>query len=165
MFKLKPISKEGIELALDKADRYRLLNEPIEAESICRDVLEIDPENQRAIIILILSITDQFSDGIIMDEKQALRLLPHLKSEYEQNYYAGIVFERQAKAALKRGTPGYKYDAYEWFCDAMNYFEKAETLRPPGNDDAILRWNTCARLIMKNDLGPRQESYTETFLE
>ena len=35
--------------ALEKALRYRLLNEPVEAESICRDVLEVDPDNQAAL--------------------------------------------------------------------------------------------------------------------
>ena len=46
MFQLKSLSMEGITAALDKAERYRLLNEPREAESICLDVLEIDPENR-----------------------------------------------------------------------------------------------------------------------
>ena len=35
--------------------------------------------------------------------------------------------------------------------------EKAEELRPPGNDDALLRWNACARIIMGNGLAPRSE--------
>jgi len=30
-------------------------------------------------------------------------------------------------------------------------------LRPPGNDDALLRWNACARIIMGNGLAPRSE--------
>jgi hypothetical protein len=39
----------------------------------------------------------------------------------------------------------------------MHWFEKAEPLRPPGHDDAILRWNTCARIIERNKLVPREE--------
>ncbi len=38
----------------------------------------------------------------------------------------------------------------------MSCFEKAEPLRPPGHDDAILRWNTCARIIERNKLVPRE---------
>ena len=30
---------------------------------------------------------------------------------------------------------------------AMVHYEQAEALRPPDNEDAILRWNTCARII------------------
>ena len=47
MFELKPLNKDAIPAALDKAMRYRLLNEPGAAESICLDVLRIDPENQQ----------------------------------------------------------------------------------------------------------------------
>ena len=46
MFQPKPISKDVIPSALAKAERYRLLNEPGEAESICLDVLQIEPDNQ-----------------------------------------------------------------------------------------------------------------------
>ena len=48
MFDLKPLSKDAIESALAKAERHRFLNEPDEAESICLDVLEVDPDNQPA---------------------------------------------------------------------------------------------------------------------
>jgi hypothetical protein len=32
----------------------------------------------------------------------------------------------------------------------MSWYEKAEAQRPAGNDEAILRWNTCARLLAGN---------------
>jgi len=163
MFKLKPISKEGIPAALEKAERYRLLNDPSEAESICRDVLEIDPQNQKAVAALILSITDQFGHGSF--EKQARELLARLNSAYDQAYYTGIILERQAKAALKRGTPGSQHDAYEWFHEAMEEFEKAEKIRPQGNDSAILRWNACIRTILRYQLVPRSEEKVHHFLE
>jgi hypothetical protein len=165
MFQLKSLSMEGIAAALDKAERYRLLNEPREAESICLDVLEIDPENQRALVILLLSITDQFGRRDRDEARQARELLPRLRDEYDRTYYAGIIFERQAKTILKRGTPGGGSQAYDWFRNAMDLFEKAESIRPPGNDDALLRWNTCARTIMRYKLTPRQEDYVEPFLE
>ena len=165
MFQLKSLSNEGIGAALDKAVRYRLLNEPREAESICLDVLEIDPENQEALVILLLSITDQFGRRDPDATRHARALLPRLHDEYERTYYAGIIFERQAKTILKRGTPGGGSQAYDLLRNAMDLFEKAETIRPPGNDDALLRWNTCARTIMRYKLTPRQEEYVEPFLE
>jgi len=165
MFQLKSLSKEGIAAALEKAERYRLLNEPREAESICLDVLAIDPENQKALIILLLSITDQFGRRDTDPVKSARELLPRLHDEYDRLYYAGIIYERQAKTILKRGTPGGEFQAYDWFRNAMELFEKAEAVRPPGNDDALLRWNTCARTMMRYRLAPRQEDYVEPFLE
>ena len=165
MFQLKSLSKEGIAAALDKAERYRLLNEPREAESICLDILEIEPEHQKALIVLLLSMTDQFGRHMSDDVKRAQELLPRLRDEYERIYYAGIIFERQAKAILKRRTPGSETLAYHWFRNAMEHFEQAEAIRPPGNDDALLRWNTCARTIMRHKLTPRQEEYVESFLE
>ena len=165
MFQLKSLSNEGIAAALEKAERYRLLNEPREAESICLDVLEIDPENQKALVIMLLSITDQFGRRERDEAKQARELLPRLHDEYDRLYYAGIIFERQAKTILKRGTPGGVYQAYDWLRNAMDLFEKAESIRPPGNDDALLRWNTCVRTIARYKLTPRQDDYVEPFLE
>ena len=165
MFQLKPISKDGIPDALEKAERYRLLNEPRLAESICLDILEIDHQNHEAIITLLLAITDQFGRIPSADVYEARKLLPHLINEYEQFYYGGIICERNAKAILNKGITGGNFTAYEWLRDAMNLFEKAEAIRPTGNDDSILRWNTCARLIQRNHLEPRREDYIEPPLE
>lgn len=165
MIKLKRISKKGVREALAKAERYRLLNEPKEAESICLDILAVDPKNAKALVILLLSVTDQFDNEMGEQVEQARELLKRLSNKYQQAYYEGIVYERQAKAALRRGAPGSQTDAYEWLRDAMERFEKAESLRPPGNDDAILRWNTCARLINLKNLEPRMEERVELPLE
>jgi len=164
MFKLKPLSEEAIPAALEKAERYRLLNEPAEAESICLDVLEAAPENQQALIILLLAVTDRFSKGFAVSDTQAKELLGRLTGEYERAYYAGILAERRAKMKLTQGPPG-SFFAYDLFREAMDWFEKAEALRPPGNDDALLRWNTCARIITKNKLVPREEERMELPLE
>lgn len=163
MFKLKRISKAGISAALEKAERYRLLNDPSEAESICLDVLEIDPKNQKAIVALILSMTDQFGKG--SSKEQASEILPRLTKKFERVYYAGIICERQAKAVLHRGTPGSHHDAYQWYREAMEHFEKAQKLSPRGNDGAILRWNACARMIQRHRLSARTDDKTEHFLE
>ena len=59
-FELKTLHAEALPRALEKAERYRLLNEPSEAESICLDVLAIDRDNQAALVTLLLALTDQF---------------------------------------------------------------------------------------------------------
>ena len=160
---LKKLSKEAIPAALEKANRYRLLNEPGEAESICLDVLHVDSENQEAIIILLLALTDRFTKGYGVSDTQAKELLSRIKGEYERYYYAGIFAERRAKTKLTQNTPDCRYQAYDLFRDAMEWFEKAEQVRPSENDDALLRWNTCARIIASNKLVPREEEERTEF--
>ena len=91
MFQLKSISKEGISVALEKAERYRLLNEPWLAESICFDILEVEPNNTKAIVTLLLAITDQFSTASLANVNQARQLLYRLPDEYMRHYYGGII--------------------------------------------------------------------------
>lgn len=148
---LKPITREGIPTALQKAERYRLLNDSSAAESICLDILAVEPENQSALIMLVLSITDQFSEDTPDGVKRARDVLPKLKDEYKRHYYAGIIAERKAKSILRRGAMGGDAVAHDWFRDAMKSYEKAEAMRPAGNDEAILRWNTCARLLDRHE--------------
>ena len=150
MFELKPLSSEGVEAALRKAVRYRLLNEPFEAGSICLDVLEVDPENQDALTTLILARTDQFASAGGATVSDAKELIPRLKGEYRREYYAGIICERRGEAFLRTLSAGVGPIAYDWLRTAMKHYEKAEALRPDASDDAILRWNTCARMIMKH---------------
>jgi len=155
---LKPITRDGIPAALQKAERYRLLNDSSAAESICLDVLEIDPTNQEALIALLLSITDQFSEEMADGVNRAREVLPRIKDEYELTYYAGIICERRARAQLHRGALGSAEVAAEWFREAMTWYEKAEAMRPHGNDEAILRWNTCVRMLSRHEreAGPRE---------
>jgi hypothetical protein len=152
MFQPKPISKEAIPAALMKAERYRLLNEPGEAESICLDVLQIDPSNQEALVMLVLALTDQFRDEMTSSRNTPARagdLLPRISDEYDRAYYAGIIRERRAKAVLQRERFAATATAAEWLREAMQYFERAEAIRPAHNDDAVLRWNACARLLQQ----------------
>jgi tetratricopeptide (TPR) repeat protein len=165
MFELKRLSSEAVPAALERALRYRLLNEPAEAESICHDVLEIDPENQEALVMLLLAITDRLGKGYGVGVTESQEVLVRLRDEYERAYYSGIVCERQGKAQLRQGYPGAGHDAYEFLREAMTWFEKAEALRPPKNDDALLHWNTCARIIMRNQLAPRVEEKAGVELE
>lgn len=154
-FELKALSKTAIPAALERAERYRLLNEPVQAESICLDILATDPDNQQAIILLLLSLCDQFTENIPENLDRAWSLLSRLKDEYLQAYYQGLLFERQARVYMRRASPGSGFSAYDLFCDAMRLYEKAARVRPPGNDEALLRWNTCARTIMSSRLQPR----------
>jgi tetratricopeptide (TPR) repeat protein len=148
---LKPITREGIPAALQKAERYRLLNDSSAAESICLDVLEIDPDNQEAIVSLLLAITDQFTEEMGEGVRRAREVLPRITDEYERAYYAGIICERRARAQLHRGSLGSAEVASEGFREAMRWYERAEPMRPKGNDEAILRWNTCARMLGRHE--------------
>jgi hypothetical protein len=147
-FELKRIAPNSIPEALAKVERYRLLNEPSLAESICLDILEAAPENQEALVALLLARTDQFGAGA--SQSSALEVLERIESEYARAYYGGIVWERVAHHHLRQGRPSSPSAAYHALFKAMEFYERAEALRPPGNDDAILRWNTCARIIMRN---------------
>jgi hypothetical protein len=153
-FELKPISVESIPDALAKVERYRLLNEPNLAESICLDILTIVPAHQQALISLLLALTDQFGSGVTV--AAAHKVLARIQGDYERAYYSGIVQERLGHAHLRQGGPGSAVVAYHDLREAMEHYERAEAIRPPGNDDAILRWNTCARVIMRNpEVRPR----------
>lgn len=163
MFELKSLTPEGIPAALEKAHRYRLLNEPEQAESICEDVLRIDGQNQDALIGLVLALTDRLHGPRPVSPERARALLPCLHGEYEREYYAGIIDEREGIAWLRSALPQSGPAAYVCFREAMDHFEKAELRRPPANDDALLRWNTCARMINSHpDVAPPRERHDAT---
>jgi hypothetical protein len=148
MYELKRLSREAVAPALERAERYRLLNEPVEAESICRDVLAIEPENQKALATLVLALSDQLDENLTVAFDQGRAALARLADEYDRRYYGGILCERRAKAHWRRRGPGCAALAAAWFREALAHYESAITLRRPGNDDPILRWNTCARILM-----------------
>jgi hypothetical protein len=164
MFTLKPISRDSVDGSLATAERYRLLNEPHEAESICRDILEVAPANQQARVSLILALTDQ-----IQQESSAfscaLSEISGLETEYDRAYYAGIAWERRAKAVYAAAATGAGAYAHGWLVKALHLFEQAERLRPAGNDDAILRWNACVRFLDRHkQLRPEAEEVREPIL-
>ena len=166
MFELKRLSQEGIPGALDKALRYRLLGQPWEAESIYLDVLQADANNQPALTGLLLALTDQFDQHLSGVLGRAQEVLPRIRDGYERAYYSGIFCERRAKAVLHRANPGADRMAQALLREAMSWFEQAETIRPAGDDDALLRWNACARLVMRQpqaEIGAEErfEPYTD----
>ena len=141
---LKRILASGVDAALQKADKYRELNQPGEAESICRDVLAVSPDHQLALRILGLALTDQFdASGARVVEAQ--QIFAALHDPYERAFYGGLACERQAKAQLGARLPF--YSVRPLFDQALAHYAEAETLRPSGNDDAILRWNSCVRTL------------------
>jgi len=159
-FKLKTISQAGIPEAIAKAELYRSLNEPEEAESICRDILAVEPEHQLALRLLGLAITDQFSGDASDRYGEVETLFLRLAEPYERFYYTGLLHERRAKAQMRvRRSPHTLTPLFE---EAMRCFAEAEAIRPPGNDDAILRWNRCARLLQSHP-DFRQQKESEAF--
>lgn len=149
MFDLKPLDPDAVPAALARAERYRLLNEPSEAESICLDILAVDPANQPARIMLLLALTDQFEQAAGAHQS-ARDVVAGLTSEDHQAYYAGIIAERRAKTQFARAGAAASAGVYDWLIEAMHHFERAEGLRPPGNDDARLRWNACVRFMQRH---------------
>ena len=147
MYELKPISRDAIPRAIQKAERYRLLNQSWAAESICLDILQIDPGNQQVLVMLVLALTDLHSGVAASGVKRATEYLARITDEYQRTYYSGMIAERRGQALLASGGMGSSGMAVDSLKEAMKYYEKAEAIRPPGNDDAILRWNTCARVL------------------
>jgi tetratricopeptide (TPR) repeat protein len=150
MFELKRLSTAAIPGALAKAERYRLLNEPEQAQSICEDVLTAEPANFEAVRILILALTDSFPHHDPTNVSRAQELVARLPSEYERAYFAGLIAERRARALLTRGGAGRALPAGDLIREAMRAFERAETVKPADNEDALLRWNACARLLQRH---------------
>jgi tetratricopeptide (TPR) repeat protein len=144
-YMLKTIAKSGIDGALFKAQLYRYLNEPEESESICQDILAADPDNQAALRLLGLAITDQFHGTALDRYAEVETAFQHLSDAYKKEYYFGILWERRAKAQARAGRPSHVWAPL--FEEAMKHFEAAEQIKPTDNEEAVLRWNRCVRLL------------------
>ena len=155
-FSLRPISRSAVPEAIKKAEHYRLLNDPEQAESICLDILDVDAANQQALVVLILAMTDQFgSDHGPLSDVPLAEYLARVDDPYHRSYYTGLVHERQARALLRRAQS--RVFAYDGLRDAMDWYETAASIRPSDNDEAVLRWNACVRTIDRAHLEPRPE--------
>ncbi len=161
MYALKRLHPDSIEQALVKADHYRELNQPEEAESICRDVLAVSANHPGALKLLGLALTDQFPTAWTRVFDEALTIFEKLGSEYERVYYAGIAYERCAKAQLENGQA---HNAMVSFETALDYYGRAGELAPPeASADPVLRWNRCVRMLsfhpeLQNATGPARGS-------
>ena len=151
--------------ATQKAERYRLLNQSSAAESICLDVLEVDPANQQALVTLLLAITDQFVERAGRAARGArgrcCRGSP--TSTSARTTRASSPSAARTRSS-RSGAMHAEAMAATTLRAAMEWFEKAERLRPPGNDDAILRWNTCQRTLARmRRLEMAEEQYEPSF--
>ena len=165
MKQLKKISQASVPSALKKAERYRLLNEPSEAESICHDILEVDAKNSDAKVMLVLSLSDQLTERMAAFE-EAREVVGTLETDYERNYFMGLLCERRARAHFRHGSVGSEHVAYDWFQDALEFFDKAAKGRPEGNDDSYFRWNAVIRTLEQHpSLQPHQENSETQLLE
>ncbi|MBM9603743.1 hypothetical protein [Desulfopila inferna] len=167
MIELRKIKRENIPSALELAKQYRLLNEPDEAESICLDILEVDPDHQDTLITLLLALTDKFSSsGLSPSFEKAKAIVDRLPVPYCKSYYRGILYERRAKNYLKQEEPGGGAAAYQWFAKAMKSYDEAIKTCDPSNQDAVLRWNSCARIINSNpEVRSEEKSAPEMLLD
>jgi hypothetical protein len=155
-FAFRLLSKDSIPDALGKAERYRLLGEPDEAESVCLDILQVDPDNQDARVTLILAISDQFDKERRPRVELAMKVVADLTDEYQRRYYEAVVLEREARAHLELETPPVL--VFLRYCEAMDRFAAAATIRPSGDDSAVIRWNACVRAIRRRQLQPGLEA-------
>jgi tetratricopeptide (TPR) repeat protein len=143
VYALKRLRQESLDAAIAKAEHYRDLNQPDEAESICRDILDVAPSHQVAWKLLGLATTDRFASGLAGLLEDAIEAFERLEDGYERTYHVGVAWERAAKAHLERNEAHSAVTAFE---HALQCFEKAEGMRPD-SPDPVLRWNRCVRLL------------------
>ena len=142
-FELKRLPRASLQAAIEKAEHYRHLNQPEEAESICRDVLDVDNTNHTAWKLLGLALTDRLASGEVGLLEQAIEAFEHLADDYQRTYHLGVAWERAAKAHLERNEAHSAITAFE---DALRLYERAQLMRPD-LPDPLLRWNRCVRLL------------------
>lgn len=143
---LKKLSAGSIPQAMEKVELYRNLNQPEEAESICRDILDVDPDHKGALRALGLALTDQFPESLTRHFTEAMAVLARLDDSYERTYYTGVAWERAGKSQLSHGE---LRNAAVSFRNAMRHFAEAGELRPE-HADPVLRWNRCVRMFVSN---------------
>ncbi len=166
MTELKILSRNAVPSALEMAVRYRLLNEPEGAESICLDILAVDPGNQDAMITMLLALTDKFTYALHPSFSKATEIVLKFTDDYFRSYFTGIIFERRAKAHLKQGVPGSGIITHDWLTKAMEAYGQAIKFADPENQEAMLRWNSCARILDQHpEVKPGAPEVGEMFID
>jgi tetratricopeptide (TPR) repeat protein len=148
-YELKRLSTDDLESAIQMAMNYRDLNLPQEAESICRDVLDVAPTHEDAIRILGLALTDRLTENQVGIFEEARATFAKMPKEYDRVYYDGVAWERMAKADLLKNEGHNALAALE---HALEAFDKAQQLATDPSPDPILRWNRCVRLLHSHPL-------------
>jgi tetratricopeptide (TPR) repeat protein len=143
-WELKPLAAKNLKAAVTLAKHYRDLNQPEEAESICRDVLTVAPDDEDAWRTLGLALTDRFPSAWMTLFDEACAAFAKLSSEYERVYYTGVAWERFAKAQLAVGREQNAIHAFE---EALARFARAEELGPSDEPSPILHYNHCVRAL------------------
>lgn len=146
-YELKPLTARNLGTAIELAKHYRDLNQPDEAESICRDVIAVAPEDEDAWRTLGLALTDRFPSAWMTLFDEACAAFAKLRSEYERVYYTGIAWERYAKAQVAAGRAQNAIHAYE---QALERFEAAERIGPKDEPNPVLRYNCCVRALTQH---------------
>jgi hypothetical protein len=146
-WELKPLGARNLSAAVTLAKHYRDLNQPEEAESICRDILAVAPADEAALRTLGLALTDQFPSAWLTHFDEACAVFAKLASEYERLYYTAIAWERYAKAQLVAGRA---HNAIHAFEEAIQRFEAADAIGSPDDPAPILHYNRCVRALTTN---------------
>ncbi len=151
MSDLRPLERGLIPAALERAREYRGQAEPLQAESVCLDVLEVDPDNQEALTLLVLALADQFTHGSPPDLGRVRSLIPKIEGEYHRLFFSGLVAERRATALVTHPRiHGSGFLAFDLLRSAMEFYEQAREVAEDGNPEATLRWNACVRILERN---------------
>ena len=161
-WELKKLADKNLVAAITLAKHYRDLNQPDEAESICRDVLDVAPANVDALRTLGLALTDRFPTAWMSLFDEACATFNKLPNEYERVYYVGVAWERYAKAQLEAGRA---HNAIHAFEEALARFEEAAGLAAKDDPAPILHYNHCVRALtthpelMRASAVPHQPKY------
>ena len=162
---LKSLSPAAVDGALRLAADSRKGGQAQTCESVCHDVLQAEPRNQEALRLLLLSHADRFDADSSQHEMGARDAQSRLTSAYDRAFYDGYIMHRLAQAAIASGSPSAARIVYDLLTGAMASYEDAERMRPDGNDDAVLLWNACHRLLQSTPhSGPRETQAFETMV-
>jgi len=149
MAEIKPLPRNDVEAVLSLAGKCRAAGESEAAESMCLDALELEPDNQAVLVLLLLARTDLIDRGLPRWVERARQVLPRLTGAYDQAYYAGLICERQARyMLLQRGSRSGSI-AWEWFQFALEHYAEASRIDPE-RLEPVLRSNSCERLVSGN---------------
>ena len=143
-WELKQLRARNLTAAVALAKHYRDLNQPEDAESICRDILEVSPGDDDAWRTLGLALTDQFPASWMTLFDDACAAFAKLSSKYERMYYTALAWERYAKAQLVAGRANNAIHAFE---QAVRLFDKADEIGMADDPGPILHYNRCVRAL------------------
>ena len=120
-----------------------------ETESICLDILELDPNHRSTLDLLLRCRIELLKKGLPQSVARAQELIPQLDSDFDQAFYSGMIREAQARYLLEKRGRATSGVAYSWFRHAMDDFAAASNL-DAGRVEPKLHWNACLRTLENN---------------